>query len=66
MQSFKIKNRVIGKGQPTFIVAELSGNHHQKHEEAVELIKNAAEAGVDVRELVSYMIQTPRHPKYIV
>ena len=43
----KIGNRTVGQGQPAFIVAELSGNHHQKYEEAVELIKAAAEAGAD-------------------
>jgi len=43
----QIRGRKIGVGHPCFVVAELSGNHHQKYEEAVELVKAAADAGAD-------------------
>lgn len=45
---------MVGEGQPCFIVAELSGNHHQKYEEAVELIKQAKKAGADAVKLQTY------------
>lgn len=54
----KIKEREIGNGKPCFIIAELSGNHHQKYEEAVELVKRAAEAGADAVKLQTYTPDT--------
>lgn len=54
----KINNREIGEGKPCFFVAELSGNHHQKYEEAVELIQRAAEAGADAIKLQTYTPDT--------
>ena len=50
--------RIIGEGQPTFIIAELSGNHHQKYDEAVSLIHAAAEAGADAVKLQTYTADT--------
>jgi len=54
----KIQNRIIGAGQPAFIIAELSGNHHQSYEEAVELVKAAKEAGADAVKLQTYTPDT--------
>lgn len=54
----KIGKRMVGSGHPCFIVAELSGNHHQKYEEALELIKRAAEAGADAIKLQTYTPDT--------
>ncbi|MBI2642558.1 MAG: N-acetylneuraminate synthase family protein [Candidatus Wildermuthbacteria bacterium] len=54
----QIQNRLVGPGQPCFVVAELSGNHHQKYEEAVELVKRAAEAGADAIKLQTYTPDT--------
>ena len=34
--NFKIGKRSVGDGQPVFIVAELSGNHHQDFDIAVK------------------------------
>lgn len=56
--SIKIKNRSIGAGQPCFIIAELSGNHHQKFEEAIKLIHAAAKAGADAIKLQTYTPDT--------
>ena len=60
MKSFEMKigNRMVGEGHPTFIVAELSGNHHQNYDEAVELIKAAADARVDAIKLQTYTPDT--------
>ena len=49
-----IAGRTIGEGQPCFIIAEISGNHHQKYEEAVELVKQVKEAGADAVKLQTY------------
>src|SRR3989344_8096657 len=50
----QIGKRKIGEGNPCFVIAELSGNHHQKYEEAVELVKQAKEAGADAVKLQTY------------
>ena len=47
MKEFKIGSRVIGPGQPTFVIAELSGNHHQDLNQALALVDAAAHAGGD-------------------
>ncbi len=54
----KIGTRKIGAGEPCFMVAELSGNHHQKYDEAVELVKAAKEAGADAVKLQTYTPDT--------
>lgn len=43
----KIGNRLVGKGQSVFIIAEVGANHGGKIEKALKLIKLAAEAGAD-------------------
>ncbi|MBI4232964.1 MAG: N-acetylneuraminate synthase family protein, partial [Chloroflexi bacterium] len=53
-----ISGRPIGPGHPTYIVAELSANHHQRLEEAVELIHVAKEAGADAVRLQTYTPDT--------
>jgi len=53
-----IGNKKISDKQPTFIIAELSGNHHQNYDEAVKLIKAAADAGADAIKLQTYTADT--------
>jgi pseudaminic acid synthase len=53
-----IQNRKIGKGEPCFVIAELSGNHHGKYEEAEQLVRAAAEAGADAVKLQTYTADT--------
>ena len=50
--------RVIGSGNPTFIVAEISCNHRQKHNEAVKLVQAAAKAGADAVKFQTYTPDT--------
>ena len=57
-QSFKIGSRTVGAGSPTFIVAELSGNHNQDFNRAIELVHAAKEAGADAIKLQTYTADT--------
>jgi len=53
-----IKHRKIGPGQPTYVVAEMSGNHNQDFNQAVRIIKAAKEAGADAIKLQTYTQDT--------
>lgn len=48
----------IGEGQPTFIIAEMSANHLQDYDRAVEIIKKAKWAGADAIKLQTYTPDT--------
>lgn len=50
----QIGKRAVGIGEPTFIIAEISGNHHQKYEEAEKLVRAAKDAGADAVKLQTY------------
>ncbi|KDE41155.1 N-acetylneuraminate synthase [Nitrincola lacisaponensis] len=45
--NFKIKDKHVGLGCKSFIIAEIGSNHNQDFELALNLIDKAAEAGVD-------------------
>ncbi|MGB9195701.1 MAG: pseudaminic acid synthase [Terriglobales bacterium] len=53
-----IGTRQIGAGRPTYIVAELSGNHNQSFERAVRIIGAAKDAGADAVKLQTYTADT--------
>ncbi|MBQ9991319.1 MAG: pseudaminic acid synthase [Lachnospiraceae bacterium] len=57
-KSFKIGNKLVGENAPTFIVAEISGNHNQDYSRAVEIIHAAKEAGADAIKLQTYTADT--------
>jgi len=40
-----IGNRKIGAGQAPFVIVEMSGNHNQSLERAMEIVEAAAKAG---------------------
>ena len=50
--------KIVGPGKPTFIVAELSGNHAQSYKHACEIVDAAADAGVDAVKLQTYTADT--------
>ncbi|MCG8584100.1 MAG: pseudaminic acid synthase [Pirellulales bacterium] len=58
MASISIAGRAIGPGEPTYIIAELSANHHHDYEEAARLVQAAAEAGADAIKLQTYTPDT--------
>ncbi|RPI72847.1 MAG: pseudaminic acid synthase [Desulfobacteraceae bacterium] len=58
MPSIKIRDREIGLGWPTYIIAELSANHNQDFGQAIKLIEAAKEAGADAVKLQTYTPDT--------
>ena len=57
-KSFNIGNIEIGQGKRTFIIAEMSANHLQDYDRAVEIIKKAKWAGADAIKLQTYTPDT--------
>ena len=53
-----ILKNVIGPGHPVYIIAELSANHHQDYDQAVQLIEAAKDAGADAVKLQTYTPDT--------
>jgi pseudaminic acid synthase len=58
MNEFKIENRLIGPLNKPFIIAEMSGNHNQSLERAMEIVKAAADSGADALKLQTYTPDT--------
>ena len=58
MQTVQIKNRIIGDGHPTYIIAEMSANHAGSIERAKEIIRAAKDAGADCIKIQTYTPDT--------
>ncbi|MGQ0553983.1 MAG: pseudaminic acid synthase [Planctomycetota bacterium] len=54
----RLGTREIGREHPPFVIAELSGNHNQSLERALELVDRAAAAGADAVKLQTYTADT--------
>ncbi len=57
-KTIKIGSRIIGEGQPVYIIAEMSANHLQDYERAKKIILAAKEAGADAVKLQTYRPDT--------
>lgn len=57
-KTFNIGNFKLGEDEKTFIIAEMSANHLQDYDRAVEIIKKAAWAGADAIKLQTYTPDT--------
>jgi N-acetylneuraminate synthase len=55
---FPISGRLIGPGQPAFIVAEMSANHNQNFDQAVRILRAAKDARADAVKLQTYTPET--------
>lgn len=58
MMNLSIANRIIGLDNPVFIIAELSANHRQDINIAIESIKAMKKAGADAVKLQTYTPDT--------
>jgi pseudaminic acid synthase len=54
----EINGRRIGAGHPTYVVAEMSGNHHQSFDKAVEIIHAIKASGADAVKIQTYTADT--------
>ena len=54
----QIENRAIGTGHRPFVIAEMSGNHNQSLERALEIVDAAAKAGAHALKIQTYTADT--------
>lgn len=54
----RIGNRTIGRERPPFVIAEMSGNHNQSLDRALEIVDAAGKAGAHALKLQTYTADT--------
>jgi N-acetylneuraminate synthase len=55
---FMIFNRMVGNSHPPFVIAEMSGNHNQSLERALEIVEAAAKTGAHALKIQTYTPDT--------
>lgn len=58
MSELKIADRLIGREQLPFVIAEMSGNHNQSLERALQIVEVAARSGVHALKIQTYTADT--------
>lgn len=58
MNEIIIEGRVIGPNHRPFIIAEMSGNHNQSLERALDIVKEAAKVGAHALKIQTYTADT--------
>ena len=58
MKTIEIQGRKIGKEYPPFVIAEMSGNHNQSLERALEIVEAAARSGAHGLKIQTYTAET--------
>lgn len=58
MKSIQIENLQIGANHKPFIIAEMSGNHNQSLERALEIVEEAAKSGAHALKIQTYTADT--------
>jgi N-acetylneuraminate synthase len=56
--TLSIRGRLVGQGQPAYVIAEMSANHGHRYDDAVRLVHAAKEAGADAVKLQTYTPDT--------
>ncbi|QAS52152.1 pseudaminic acid synthase [Halobacillus litoralis] len=54
----KVQSKQIGADHPPFIIAEMSGNHNQSLERALEIVEQAAASGAHALKIQTYTADT--------
>ncbi|MFC0027234.1 pseudaminic acid synthase [Neobacillus cucumis] len=58
MMEMNLGGRMVGPNHPPFIIAEMSGNHNQSLERALQIVEAAAEAGAHALKIQTYTADT--------
>lgn len=58
MNDIRLGSKIIGNDHPPFIIAEMSGNHNQSLDRALEIVEAAAKAGAHALKIQTYTADT--------
>lgn len=58
IEAFELDGRMVGPGHAPFIIAEMSGNHNQSLDRALQIVDAAAEAGAQGLKIQTYTADT--------